>query len=270
MKEINLKKYTTLVKASTIKEIVFKSNTYITVLGNLLYLVIAFFLWREIFNSSPSDIVNGMTFYDTLIYLVLASAMTTFMECQVTWGLGLRYKSGHIALEMIKPIDFQAYWFFSLSGKYIVAFLTTFFPTFLIVFIITNGYISLGVNLIFFLVSMCLSVLLNFFIDFFVGIICFFTQSIWGINIMKEALVTLLSGAIIPIAFFPEILKKIVNFLPFHAIYNSPLQLLIGSTLTIKESLHILIIQLFWVIIVFLISRIAWNMAKKNIIINGG
>ena len=75
-----------------------------------------------------------------------------------------------------------------------------------------------------------MSIIINYCIDFFVGTICIYTESIWGINIMKQVIVLLLSGATIPIAFFPETLKKIVYYLPFQSIYNAPLTILLDKT----------------------------------------
>lgn len=61
------------------------------------------------------------------------------------------------------------------------------------VYFLTDGTIHLGVNLLFFLVSVPLALTINFCIDFFIGTVCLYTQSVWGINIMKEVIVLLLS-----------------------------------------------------------------------------
>ena len=78
------------------------------------------------------------------------------------------------------------------------------------------------------------------------------------------------SGASIPLAFFPARLRNIVDFLPFQAIYNSPLKILIDKSLETKEYVTIIENQIFWVIIMILISRIFWNVSKRVITVNGG
>lgn len=154
-----------------------------------------------------------MTFYDTLVYLVLAAAMFNFMDCFVVWEIGRSYQAGALVEVLVKPIDYQIYLFFSLFGNSVVAFVITFVPTFIIIYFVTKGSFELGINLLLFMISVCIAIIVNYCVDFIVGIICFYTQSVWGVNIMKEVVVSLLSGATIPLAFFPEKLQMIVMFI---------------------------------------------------------
>ena len=59
-----------------------------------------------------------------------------------------------------------------------------------------------------------------------------------GLNMVKECIVLLLSGASIPLAFFPEALRNIVQYLPFRCIYDTPLNVLLqkpGYTLAFRH-----------------------------------
>lgn len=269
-KSFSLDKYFSLTKAGIMESLTFRSSILVTIIGNLIYLIVTYYLWKAIYASSPSDVVNGMTFYDTMIYLVLALALFNFMECFIVWNIGRNFQSGQIAVDLIKPMDYQVFCFFANSGQYLISFFTTFLPTLIILYYVTRGGFTLGMNLIYFTLSVILAIIINFCVDFFVGIICFYTASVWGVNIMKEVVVSLLSGASIPLAFFPARLRNIVDFLPFQAIYNSPLKILIDKSLETKEYVTIIENQIFWVIIMILISRIFWNVSKRVITVNGG
>lgn len=76
----------------------YQTSMITNIFANLIYLAIIYFLWKAIYASSPTDVVNGMTFYDTMIYLVLASAMFNFMDEFVIWNIGDDYQSGRIGL----------------------------------------------------------------------------------------------------------------------------------------------------------------------------
>ena len=67
---MNLKKYFTLTRAGIIEGLQFRASAAVMVAGNILYLIVVYFLWKSIYASSGQDIVNGMTFTDTL-YLQL-------------------------------------------------------------------------------------------------------------------------------------------------------------------------------------------------------
>ncbi|MBQ6888872.1 MAG: ABC-2 family transporter protein [Lachnospiraceae bacterium] len=265
-----VKQYLALIRGSIMEGLTFRTGTIVSIIGNLIYLVIIYFLWKAIYNSSPTDVVNGMTFYDTLVYLVLAAAMFNFLDSFVVWDIGRSYQTGELVEFLVKPIDYQIYLFFSHFGNNIVAFVITFLPTFFIIYFVTQGSFALGINIIFFLISILLAVGVNFCVDFLVGIICFYTQSIWGVNIMKEVVVSLLSGATIPLAFFPEKFRMIVDLLPFQAIYNMPLQILIDKNMAGMDYIKSIGLQLFWLIVLYYAGKLFWKRSMRILTVNGG
>lgn len=271
MKQKNPKYYLSLIRMGILEAMQYRLGIVIMIIGNLLYLIVVYFLWKAIFASSIIGTVNGMTFTDTLIYLVLAAAIFNFMEMyDIVWHIGNCIRSGNIVLELLKPIQYKKYLFWFYSGRFVINFLFTFLPTFIIVIMLTKGEIKIGINLLFFMISILMSVFINYCIDFFVGTICFYTESIWGINIMKQVIVLLLSGATIPLAFFPTALRNIAYYLPFQSIYNAPLSLLINGNVPIKEIIFTLVTQFVWCVLASVISNIFWKISMKKITVNGG
>lgn len=265
-----IKKYITLTRAGIIEALQFRLSTVVMVVGNLLYLIVVYFLWKAIYASSGTDVVNGMTFYDTLIYLVLATALFNFMEMYTVWEIGRSIQSGKIVLDLLKPMEYRRLLFWSYSGSFVTQFFFTFLPTFIVVAIVTHGAIGFGLNMAAFVISVVMAVSINYSVDFFVGTICLYTESIWGINIMKQVVVLLLSGATIPIAFFPEPLRSAMYYLPFQSIYNAPLSLLLGKDMAVPEMAKILGIQLLWCIVMTVISKLFWKASLRQITVNGG
>lgn len=266
---MKLKKYLTLTRAGIIESLQFRASMFVLVLGNLLYLTVVYFLWKAIYASAGTDVVNGMTFSDTLIYLVLATALFNFMEMYTVWEMGRNIQSGKIVLDLLKPIRYRSYLFWSFSGSFVVQFFAVFLPTFLVVYIVTGGAIPMGISLFYFVIAVAMAVIINYSIDFIVGTVCLYTESIWGINIMKQVIVLLLSGATIPLAFFPEPFKTVVGYLPFQSIYNTPLTILLGGQET-EAVFEVLGIQLFWCVALLLFSSLFWKLSLRKITVNGG
>lgn len=267
---MKLKKYISLTRAGILESLQFRLSMLVLCVGNLLYLIVIYFLWKAIYASSGQDSVNGMTFHDTLIYLVLATSLFNFMEMYTVWQMGRGIQSGSIVLELLKPMQYKTYMFWSYSGNFVVNFFTTFLPTFIVVCIVTKGAVPLGMNLLYFVIAVVMAVIINYNIDFFVGTICMYTESIWGINIMKQVIVLLLSGATIPIAFFPETIRRIVYYLPFQSIYNAPLTILLNGDPDIKDVAVTLGTQLIWVVVTMVISKLFWKISLPQITVNGG
>jgi ABC-2 type transport system permease protein len=267
---MKLKKYLALTRAGIMETLQFRLSFVVMVIGNLLYLIVVYFLWDAIYESAGTDVVNGMTFSDTLIYLVLATALFNFMEMYAVWEIGRSIQSGKIVLDLLKPMEYRKYLFWSFSGSFIAKFLLTFLPTFIAVALVTHGAIPMGINLLYFVLSVVMAVSINYSIDFIVGTICLYTESIWGINIMKQVIVLLLSGATIPLAFFPDTLRTVVNYLPFQSIYNAPLTILLDGAPTAETVLTTLGTQLIWCIVMMVISKLFWKVSLRQITVNGG
>ena len=267
---MKLKRYLALTRAGIIESLQFRIAMIVMVIGNLLYLTLVYFLWKSIYASAGTDVVNGMTFTDTLIYLVLATALFNFMEMYTVWEIGRNIQSGKIVLDLIKPMEYRSYLFWSYSGTFAVQFFTTFLPTFIIVAVLTQGAVPIGINLVWFVISVAIAVTINYSIDFIVGTICLYTESIWGINIMKQVIVLLLSGATIPLDFFPEELRMIVECLPFQSIYNAPLTILLKADPAPAEVLPVIGIQLAWAAVMTAAGCLFWKCSLRQITVNGG
>ncbi|WP_297958147.1 ABC-2 family transporter protein [uncultured Ruminococcus sp.] len=267
---MKLKKHITLTKAGIMESLQFRLGTFVMALGNILYLIVVYYLWKAIYASAGTDSVNGMTFSDTLIYLVLATALFNFMEMYTVWEMGRSIQSGKIVLELLKPMEYRSYLFWSNSGAFVTNFVFTFLPTFIAVALVTHGAIHMGLNLLFFLISVIIAISINYSINFIVGTICVYTESIWGINIMKQVIVLLLSGATIPLAFFPETFRKITYYLPFQSIYNAPLSILLNAHPEPKELLVTIGTQLIWAAVLMILSKLFWKVSLRQITVNGG
>ena len=268
----NMRKYLALTRLGMMEKLHYRLGTFVTLFGNLIYLVLIYFLWKAIYASSGTDCVNGMTFYDTLIYLVLATALFNFLEMFIVWDMSREIQSGGIVLKLLKPVNFRRYSFWSYFGENVMSFILTFMPTFIIIDIMTHGSIALGINLLFFVVSVAMALVINFSIDMLVATICLYTESTWGINMVKECVVLLLSGASIPLAFFPESLRTVVQYLPFRCIYDTPLNVLLqkdgytfGTGLVVS-----LLLQFAWCITLTAAGNLFWGVSIKKITVNGG
>ena len=86
----------------------------------------------------------------------------------------------------------------------------------------------------------------------------------------KEIIVTVFSGALIPLQFFPEAIQKVLFWLPFQAIYHTPLMIMAKPDLGLAVFLPMLLIQVAWAVILFVLGRLFYNQAIKVLRIAGG
>lgn len=118
-----------------------------------------------------------------------------------------------------------------------------------------------------------LSCMMSYFIyvlfDFCFGMIAFFTTYIFGMMMVKEALLSFLTGQLIPISLFPEVFQKVFDFLPFSSMVYTPVMIYLGKY-TEKELLFSLGRQLFWVLCLYWLGSVIWKRVTKRLIVLGG
>ncbi len=263
-----MKSYLALLRGSYMVGLVYRYGFLFNIAGNVIYMSVTYFLWRSIYQGRET--LNGLTFDQTYIYVALGSAVFILLKTYVDWQMSFDIREGMIATYLIKPIDLQFYILFASLGYALMSLSAITIPTFLLLIFVFHIEIPLGIGLLIFPFSLVLAYLLSFCFDYFVGLLCFYTESVWGLSTTKDIVVTVLSGALIPLPFFPEAIQKILMWLPFQAIYYTPLTMVAQPTLGWGTFLPMLGVQLFWVIALFGLTRLFYEQAIKVLRISGG
>ena len=97
----------------------------------------------------------------------------------------------------------------------------------------------------------------------------FYTDTIWGIEVLKRAILNIFSGMIAPITLFPGFLQKIAHILPFKDCVYTPINIYFGE-LSNLEIVQVIEKQCLWILILYTIAKIVFHKAIKNITVNGG
>jgi ABC-2 type transport system permease protein len=120
-----------------------------------------------------------------------------------------------------------------------------------------------------FLVSLFLGVVISFLFDFIFGMLAFYVKNLWGIGFGKFALVRLLSGALIPLVFFPKPIQNILNLLPFKGMIYTPVMIFLGKYQS-QEMLMSMMNQVLWIGILALCNYLLWRKAVTRLTVQGG
>ena len=85
------------------------------------------------------------------------------------------------------------------------------------------------INFLLFIFVIILILPISFFIQMIVGTIGFYTNSIWGMQILRQSTISIFSGLIAPLTLFPEWFQKIANILPFKEFIYTPINIYLGN-----------------------------------------
>ncbi len=92
---MRIKSWIALTRVSIMDFMQFRLSAFVMLIGNIIYLIVIYNLWKAIYASVDNATINGMSFNDTMIYLVLASAQFTFMEAYLVWMMSRSIQSGN-------------------------------------------------------------------------------------------------------------------------------------------------------------------------------
>jgi ABC-2 type transport system permease protein len=261
-------RYLPIVKGNFMEHAMYPISLFFMLIGNLLYVVVSYFLWKHIFEGR--EVLNGMTFNEVFVYLTLASSILILFKTYTDWFIARQVLDGNITQDLIKPVDYQGLVMARTVGGILFNAIIITIPTLFVLLVVFRATIPLGINLLFLVPSAAFAFLISFCIDYAIGLMAFYTQSVWGINIMKDVIVSVLSGALIPLAFFPENIQRILEVLPFRAIYGIPLQIATSTSLQFVDYVKLVGIQLFWVVLFLVFSRWVFKRVTGVLMVNGG
>lgn len=83
------------------------------------------------------------------------------------------------------------------------------------------------------------------------------------------SLTELLSGSLIPLPFFPDSIRKILDWTPFASMQNLPFRIYSGNIAGIEIAQGIGL-QIFWVLTLILFGKLWMDYALQKVIVQGG
>lgn len=237
------------------------STGFIIILANL-------FLWKAAYKGIDS--VMGVTEDQMITYAIISILLSTFYTENVEHTLEDRISKGDIAVDIFKPINLLLSYFAEDIGMAISALLNKMLPLLLITVIFIQPPMPAStLHLLLFVLSAIISFLIIWLISALVGMLCFWSIQLGNMGTIKDGILLIASGRIVPLWLLPLGIQNVLSFLPFKYVYQTPLSIYIGK-IGFEEVSTQIGIQLLWVIIFTAIIRLMWVSASKKVMVQGG
>jgi len=224
------------------------------------------------YRTNPSAF--PMTFSQTVSYIWMQQAfLSLFMMWFYEYEIFSTITTGSIAYEMVRPLDLYGRWFCQSVGTRTAKCVLRSLPILLVAFLIPGplrmtlppSVWQLGL----FLVSAVLALLVVVAFSMLIYISTFFTLSAAGMRVLAAAAVDFLAGAVIPLPFFPDRVRAVIELLPFAAMQNMPLRIYSGNIAGV-DALRGMGLQVFWLIALVAFGRWLMGRALRKVIVQGG
>ena len=235
-------------------------NTFITI---VVYLCI----YKALYGDASQ--VDGITFNMVATNFVFSLGLSAAFEFHEMF-LQDKIKSGTIATEFLKPVNFMLRLLAENVGEGAFKMMFHFLPALLLTLLFTE--ICPPASLFHFfimLISVAMGYLILWLISFIVQTWSFWLFSVWGIMTIKNVIVKILAGTLLPLWFMPEGLRKIISLTPFESIYFTPIQIYLGEVQG-EVLLTKMAVQLLWIGILWMMAQFFWSRGTKKLVVQGG
>lgn len=251
----------------------YKGRFYLFILSRVFSVFINYYLWMAIYQSAQGASLGGFTKNEMITYVFMTFVASGIISISMAQDIGYDVVEGSIAVNLIKPIDYRG----SLLARAFGIMIYRFVVPSLFIWIGLEGYRVFGLGLsvtspykiILFIFSSMLSFFIYVLFDFCFGMMAFFTTYIFGMTIIKNAVLTFLTGQLIPLSFFPEVIQRIFDFLPFSSMIYVPVMIYLGKY-SGYEILGVMLKQALWVVLLYGLGSIIWKRVTKRLVVLGG
>lgn len=253
----------------------FRLRYYTGILTYLFNVTIYYFIWRAVYGPVASaghtgTSIAGYSLPQMLTYVAVGWIIRSFYWNTIDQEMAYEVIEGKIAMDFIKPVSIQWMWIARAAGESAFRLLLLTAPTAVAVALIfpLRAPASLA-QFGLFAIAVLASFLLMAAINFMIGTCAIPLKSILSLIRAKFWLIELLSGLLVPIAFFPHWAQKVFAFLPFEHIASTPLQIYLGK-LSGGAAWRALGLAWGWVIALLALGHVWWLRAARKITIHGG
>jgi len=246
---------------------VYRLNTLVSIINTIISIFVYTAIWKSLYSggSQPGDPDLPMVITHFVISLGLSTVLMNMMS-DVPWKIN----SGDIASDLLRPVNFQLFLLAKTLGEISFKLLLQFLPACVLSFFVLGMLPpASGLHFLLFLFSLASGFLVYFLIDYLIALSAFWLHRVFFIQQFKGALITIFSGALFPIWFLPPMLQKMVAWTPFKYIYFIPVSIYLDS-ISMKEALTGIMIQWFWILLLFLIGEGIWKRGIRKLVIQGG
>jgi ABC-2 type transport system permease protein len=213
-----------------------------------------------------------MEFSHLVSYIWLQQA---FLALFMTWGGSTNavesIVTGQIAYDLSRPVDLYNRWFAETVGDRVARCALRCAPVLLIASLLPEPFnLTLPPNpeqFILFVLAAPLATLAVVAFSMLDQISTFYTMSRY--NALFVITADFFVGGYIPLPFFPDALRRVIEWTPFYAMQNMPLRIYSGN-IAGAEALRGIVMQIFWLAVMLCAGKLLMRRALRRVVAQGG
>lgn len=260
--------YLELARLAFQQQFAYRAATFAGLFTNSIFGVMLASVYLGLFSSQPDGAsVEGFTAAQTVTYVWIGQALIMPVYMWGWWEIVQTIRTGAVVTDMLKPTDYFTYWLSRDAGRAAAHVVLRLFPTLVIGSILFDlvwpDSIGRGIA---FLASIPFAVLISFCFRFMMNLWGFWVLDHRGLAGFAVVFVGVFSGHLLPIAWYPDPIRDVINALPFRAIVMTPVEIWLGQVSIVAG----LGLQVFWSMVMVLAAHALQTLAERKVVVQGG
>lgn len=255
-----LAKWWQTIKISWSRYTAYRMSFFLQIIGpSLVFFFIKYQLWDSIYKGDKELIINGYSFSAMITYHVWSFIVSLLAQGHNSMNLSEEIRLGRISTYLIYPFNL---WEFHTASFLSFQILQTFICSLTLAFMWLLNIFEFPVfNTLMIGYFYCLFISFFWFtMQYLIGILGFWLEETWILRVMLNVLTGFLSGAIVPLEFYPAWLVKILNFTPFPYLSYYPIKIFMGKIESVSFAMTTMTL---WTIIIALLTSFVWKRGVK-------
>lgn len=274
-----LRLYLPFSKAGVKVELAYKAQIVMWLIISLIETIFVVFLYGAIYRNSENgmdSVINGFSFYDMVLYMITSFFFTFIMGSgDTSYEIATDIREGTIANTLTKPVSYRLRHLFTYFGVVTLDYIVVIIPFLGVVYGIFLGtgllQVTAGrfiINALLFVLFSILAGFINNAISYFVGLMVFYTDHLFGLNMARNAIQGFLGGQMVPLAYMGK-LGVVFSFTPFAFLNSVPVLVLMGKV-DIMQALLYILIALAWILVIEIANHLIFKHAITKLTVQGG
>ncbi len=260
--------YTAIARMAFQRQLAYRTANIAGLVTNLFFGALRAYVLIALFGAQSN--VAGYSVRAAITYTGLTQALLASMAIFGWWELIKTIRSGDVASDLSRPLDFFWYWCAQDLGRAAGHLVFRGLPLMALYALVYQIALPpTPAHALAFAASVLLALLISFTYRFIVNLAAFWTQDAIGFGRTAYTISMFFSGFLMPIAFFPPWAVAIMSLTPFPSQINTPVEIYLG--LVSGPALPgALAVQLLWFLGLYTLARILLSAGVRKLVIQGG
>jgi len=226
------------------------------VVSSLVSLGVALIVWRAVFEAAGDRVIQGYTFEQMIIYVVIATFIGQAVRGSGTGTFARDIYDGAYTRYLIYPLSVYSYKFATFFARTAIAIgqlLLVFFVMYLFNLFPNDSSVT-PFTVLLGLIVVVLASWVYFLMLVTVESVAFWADQAWSMSVMMNVCIVFFGGKLIPVDMFPDWLQTALNFSPFPLLIFAPIKIMQGD---ISSFLFVVSTLFGWSLLTLLVARFA-------------